>query len=139
MKYTKEILAAGGYSEAAIKIAASNEILNFSKQSTVSSSFSTEKIGNAIQAAEDDYSNSDEDLMLIDTWFDEDRYQEQYEECLENVLYGINDAVARGDLIVLFSDLYSFDSGYGSLSTNWKTIFLRDSSDSVWRVVDMGY
>lgn len=139
VKYTKEILAAGGYSEAAIEIAASNENLNFSKQSTASSSFSTEEIGSAIQAAENYYSNSDEDVMLIDTWFDEDRYQEQYEECLENVLYGINDAAARGDLIVLFSDLYSFDPRYGSLSTNWKTILPRDSSDSVWRVVDMGY
>lgn len=58
---------------------------------------------------------------------------------LVKISNGINDAAARGDLIVLLSDLYAFDSGYGNLPTKWKTILLRDSSDSVWRVVDMGY
>lgn len=140
IKFTKDILSEGGFSTSAKSFIEENCDIDLSKHSTESTAFQPDEIEDAIRAAENYYSEStNEDILLINTWFDEECYQNDIIDCMENSLYGMDEAANRNDLIILYSDLYSFDSDAGNLLCNWKTIMIRDNINSPWRVVTSGY
>lgn len=140
VKFSKDILEEGGFSKITQTITEEDNYVDFSKQSTDSATFQLNEINNAMKVVENYYlDRTNESILLINTWFDESRYQNDVMDCLENSLYGINEAAERGDLIILYSDLYFFNSEAGHLSCNWKTIMTRDDKNASWQVVDAGY
>lgn len=140
VKFTKDVLAEGGFSKIGQIVMDENKNMDFSKHSTDSTVFQAMEIGAAIKVAENYYlEETSESILPINTWFDENRYQTDVMDCLENPLYGMDEAAERNDLLILYSDLYFLDSDSGRLPRNWKTIMIRESTNSPWRVVDTGY
>lgn len=140
IKFTKDILAEGGFSKAGQTVVEENKTLDFSKHSTASTIFQTTEIDAATKVAEKYYlEETGETIIPINIWFDENRYHTDIMECLQNPLYGIDIAAKNNNLIILYGDLCVIDSEFEGLSRNWKTIMTRESIDAPWKIVDAGY
>ncbi|MGE4485915.1 MAG: M56 family metallopeptidase [Oscillospiraceae bacterium] len=139
IEYNRSILADGDYSDAAKKEIAHNEVLNFTKQSTVTEPFSEKEINAAMEVVKNNYTGDGQ--LLINLWYDREKYQTDLEDYKGNTLYGMSEAAERGDLLTLYSDIYFLDpSGSADgLMRGWKTILIRDSKDDAWKIIDQGY
>ncbi|HQE50617.1 MAG TPA: hypothetical protein PKV93_14850 [Fervidobacterium sp.] len=48
-------------------------------------------------------------------------------------------AASRGDLLFLYSDIYSLNPDFEQLMMEMNIILIRDSEDAPWEIVDQGY
>lgn len=140
VRYTREILCSGGYELVAAKLLAAKVTMDLSKPSTGSNDFTSAEIDAAIQAVQKKFS---ENFDVINIWFDESFYLTTLETYKDNTLYGIDEAAARGDLIILLCDVYSYESEIdvvgGTLFPKWTVVLERNSPDELWSVVTYGY
>ncbi len=78
--------------------------------------------------------------MLINLWYDREKCLALVDEYRENsTLYGMSEAAERGDLLILYSDIYFLNSDLEQLMREWKIVLMRDSKDTSWEIIDQGY
>lgn len=131
---TQEILAEGGFHANAVEIA-QNVPIDYSKKGTDSKEFSAEEIGNAIHSIEDwERVNS---CILINLWYDENRYQDDLESFKGNTLYGMDELAKAGDLLILYGDIYSTDAINAQLLREYR--FVLGRSNNEWEIKTTGY
>jgi len=138
VEYSKDVLA-GGYKKTAEKVITNNEVLNFAKQSSSAEPFSEKEITAAMDVVKTNYAGNSQ--LLINLWYDPQKYQTDVEEYKGNTLYGMSEAAERGDLLTLYSDIY-FPAPSGSsdgLMRGWKIVLIRDDKDAAWKIIDQGY
>jgi len=138
VEYTKDVLASGGYGKIAEEVIANDEILDFAKYSSDAAPYSQDEIEAAFNAVKNHYTMTDQ--LLINLWYDKEKCLAQVDEYSKtSTLYGMAEAAARGDLLFLYSDIYSLNPDFEQLMMEMNIILIRDSEDAPWEIVDQGY
>lgn len=131
---TREILAAGSLQANAAEIA-QNVPIDYSKKGTDSKEFSAEEIENAFLSIEN--WESVNSCILINLWYDEERYQDDLESFKGNTLYGMDELAKAGDLLILYGDIYSTDEINAQLLREYR--FVLGRSNDEWEIKTTGY
>lgn len=134
IKYSEDILDLGGFEVIKETALTQGNPMDLSKQSTPTQLYSEDELNTAFNAVKENC--ADQELFIINLWFDDKINQERLSDYCGTELYGMGDAVERGDLIVVLGDVISEDGAY---LHKWEFTLIRDGRENNWAVVNQGY